>query len=97
MQRQRCYDETVPHPAGAFIVLKSTLALLDPGAGAFSIMIFTRASAILADFGRRQEQQLTCLSYPRSGACAVQADAAVSAAVHHLKRHHCHVMHHPFS
>ena len=78
-------------------MLKSTLALLDPGAGAFSIIIFTRASAILADFGRRQEQQLTCVSCPRSGACVVQADAATSAAVHHLKRHHCRVRHHTFS
>jgi hypothetical protein len=32
------------------MVLKSTFAPLEPGAGAFSIMIFTRASAMLADY-----------------------------------------------
>lgn len=53
------------------MVLKSTLALLEPGAGAFSIIIFTRASAIVAAFRRRQEQRVTSVSCPRSGVCVV--------------------------
>ena len=53
------------------MVLKSTLALLEPGAGAFSIMIFTRASAILAAFRRRHQQQFTSVGCPRAAAGVV--------------------------
>ncbi len=39
-----------PYPAGCFIVLKSILAALDPGAGAFSIISLARACAMLTKF-----------------------------------------------